>query len=179
MKTTLVHGEHGALSDVLAGILGRLQGRYYGPFHGGLEEDLHRQADGCVERLAGHLRDAEETFLPALRTVGPAAAHDIEELEKDHRLLGLHARYLAVQIREKDGVKAYGVARSFLAVVLHHIRRETGASGRCAHALEVTDAKRLRGLIDRSCSHDKIESRFERGAEAKPQGERLNPLRGD
>jgi hypothetical protein len=163
MNTTVIRAEGGALSDILADILGHLRGRYYGRFHAGTQEDLHRQADGCVERLAGHFRYAQTTYFPALRKTGVGTAQDIEELEKDHRVLGLHARYLAIQIRDKDEAKAYEVARSFLAVVLHHIRRETGAPDRCAHALEVTDAKRLRGLIDRSCPPGEIKSRVETG----------------
>jgi hypothetical protein len=179
MNTTLTRAEPGALSDILADILGHLRGRYYGRFHDGPEEALHRQADGCVERLAGHFRYAQTTYFPELRMTGAEASRDIEELEKDHRILGLHARYLAIQIRDKNETKAYEAARSFLAVVLHHIRRETGAPDRCAHALEVTDAKRLRGLIDRCRTPAESKSRLEPGAESKPQKDSSDRVRGD
>ena len=147
MKTTLIHREDDALSGVLADILIHLRGRYYGGFHEEFDEDLYRKADGCVERLAGHLRHAEQTILPALRKAG--SGRNLEDLETDHRILGLHAHYLAAQIKNRDRAGAYGVARSFLALLLHHVRRETGGAGRCAHALEVLDTDRLRSLIDR------------------------------
>jgi hypothetical protein len=125
MCTILSRGEDGALSDALAGILGRLRGHPYGPFPGGPEEDLRREADEFIVRLAGHLRYAEDTIFPALQEGGPGSESDLEELEKEHRLLGLYARDLAIEIRDQDRKKGYEVARVFLAVLLHHIHRET------------------------------------------------------
>jgi hypothetical protein len=149
MNTILSHGEDGALSDALAGILGRLRGYPDGRSPGESEENLHREADGFVMKLAVHLRHAEEAVFPALQKVGWGSAGGIEELEKDHRLLGLYARDLAAEIREKNRERAYGVARSFLAVLLDHIQRETDGVAGFAKALEVSDAARLRALIER------------------------------
>ncbi len=150
MNATLGHGEDGALSAGLAGIMGPLRGHPFGRFEGGAEKALHREADRFVERLAGHLRYAEDTLFPALRELERDPACDIEELEKDHRLLHLYARDLAVQIRGRDNEGAYGVARSFLAVLLDHIHRETEDVDRFVHSLDVSDAGRLsRALIER------------------------------
>jgi iron-sulfur cluster repair protein YtfE (RIC family) len=124
MMTSLIPGESGALSASLAGVLGRLRGRSDGRPPGAPEEDIHREADGFVDRLAGHFRHSEETIFPALRTAGSRSASEIEELEKDHRLLGRYACELAARIRSQDRAMAYGLARSFLAVLLDHIRRE-------------------------------------------------------
>ena len=124
MLTSLIPGEDGALSAALAGVLGQLRGLSYGRPPGEREEDIHREADGFVDRLAGHFRHAEESIFPALRKAGSGSASEIEELQKEHRLLGLYARELAARIRSKERETAYGVARSFLAVLLDHIRRE-------------------------------------------------------
>ena len=124
MITSLIRGESGTLSASLAGVLGRLRGHSYGRPPGEPQEDIHREADGFVDRLAGHFRHAEETIFPALRTAGSESASEIEELQNDHRLLGLYARELAARIRSRDQEMAYGLARSFLAVLLDHIRRE-------------------------------------------------------
>src|SRR5688500_15134397 len=115
MMTSLIPGEGGALSAALAGVLSHLRGDSYGRPPGGPREDIHREADGFVDRLAGHFRHAEETIFPALRTAGSGSASEIEELQKDHRLLGLYARELAARIRSRDRETAYDLARSFLA----------------------------------------------------------------
>ncbi len=133
MNRTLIRGEDGSLIDALAGALGGLRGHSYGPF----------PADGFPEKLGGHLRFAEETLFPALRALGLSSAGDLGELEEDHRLLGVYARDLAAQLREQHRERACGIARSFLAVLLDHIRRETGG-------LEVSDVARLRAWIERS-----------------------------
>ena len=124
MMTSLIRGEGRTLSASLAGVLGRLRGHSYGRPPGEPQEDIHREADGFVDRLAGHFRHAEETIFPALRTPGTQGASEIEELRKDHRLLGLYACELASWIRSKDREMAYSFARSFLALLLDHIRRE-------------------------------------------------------
>jgi len=124
MNRTPICGEGGALSEVLAGILGQLREHRYPRYRGGVEEDLRSAAEEFVERFAGHLRHAEETLFLDLRKGGRESAADLDELEKDHRLLGLYARDLATQIRGQDREAAYGVARSFLAVLLDHLHRE-------------------------------------------------------
>ena len=131
MNRTRIGGEGGALSDLLAGILGQLREHRYARFRGGSEEDLRSAAELFVERLAGHLRRAEETVFLDLRKGGWGSAGDLDELEKDHRLLGLFARDLATQIKGQDRETAYGVARSFLAVLLNHLRREKDGVTRC------------------------------------------------
>ena len=151
VTTTLGRDENGTLSDALAGILGHLRGHPYGRFFGRPEEALYGEADRFVRRLAEHLRYTEEALFPALREVEPGSACDIEGLEKDHRLLHLYARDLALQIRGGDKKRAYGVARSFLAVLLDHIQRETEGVDRFMHSLDVSDAQRLLGaFIQRS-----------------------------
>jgi len=124
MMTSWIPNEDGAFSAALAGVLGHLRGLSYGRPPGEPEEDIRREADGFLDRLAGHLRHAEETIFPALRMAGSGSASEIEELQKDHRLLGLYARELATRIRSEERETAYGVARSFLAVLLDHLRRE-------------------------------------------------------
>jgi|SRR6185436_12810103 len=124
MMTNGIPGEEGALSAALAGVLGRLRKISYGRPPGEPEEDIHREAEAFGDRLAAHFRHAEETIFPALRTAGPGSASGIEELQSDHRLFGLYARELAVRIRSQERETAYGLARSFLAALLDHIRRE-------------------------------------------------------
>jgi len=124
MMTSWIPGEDGALSAALAEVLGHLRRFSYGRPPGEPGEDIDREADAFVDRLAGHFRYAEETIFPALRTVGSGSASGIEELQKDHQLLGLYARELVVRIRSKERETAYGLARSFLAALLDHIRRE-------------------------------------------------------
>ena len=137
MDTTFILGGSGALIEVLAGLFGRLRGRPLGPFHRDPEEDLLREADGFVESLAGHVRDAEETVFPALRRLGSGPAEDIEELQEDHRFLTLHARHLATRIRIKDREGACERARSCLAVLLDHLRRESGGAYSAAKTRKV------------------------------------------
>lgn len=115
--------EDEALSDSLAAILGRLRGAY-GRYRGGVEDDLHREADGFSERLDGHVRHAEESLFPALLESGTRSGGDVEEFQKDHCLLALYARELVTQIRDKDRERAYLVARTFLALLLDHVHRE-------------------------------------------------------
>lgn len=150
MNTTLGRHEDGTLSDALAGILGRLRGHPYARFMGGPDEALDGETDRFGRRLVEHLRYTEETLFPALREVEPGYACDIERLEKGHRLLHLYARDLALQIRGRDKEGAYGVARSFLAVLLDHIHRETEDVDRFVQSLGVSDSGRLsRALIER------------------------------
>jgi hemerythrin HHE cation binding domain-containing protein len=150
MNTTLSRSEDGALSDALAGLLGRLRGGRAARFPGTLEEALNGDADRFAARLAGHLRYAEETLFPALEEVEPGPACDLEELKKDHRLFHLYARDLAVQIRDGDQEKAYGLARSFLAVMLDHLQRETDGVDRLVRSLDVVDARRLSRALESS-----------------------------
>ena len=124
MMTSRIHDEDGALSAALAGVLHRLRAPSYGGPPGEPEADVHLEADGLVDRLARHFRETEETIFPALHQGESGRASEIEELEEDHRLLGRYARELAAGIRNKDRETAYGLARSFLAVLLDHIRRE-------------------------------------------------------
>jgi hypothetical protein len=84
-----------------------------------------------VERLADHLRHAEKTVFPILRTVGPGSLENLDELEADHRLLGLYARNLATRIKGEDREEATGVARTLLAVLLDHLDRERDGVRRC------------------------------------------------
>lgn len=137
MDTTLSHGEDGALCDSLAGLVGHLRGR---PQGGASGEALHADADRFVGRLAQHLWYAEEVLFPALRELEPGSSGDIEALERDHRLLHLYARDLGLQLRDggKDG--SVGVARSFLAVLLDHLHRETEGVDRMVRSL---DSQRL------------------------------------
>jgi hypothetical protein len=110
--------EDAALGNTLAGFLGRLRAPSYERPQGGPEEDLHVGAVGVADRLAGHFQLAEDTLFPAL------SASEIEDLRKDHRLLGLFARELADRLGQNDREGAYRAARSFLAVLLDHLRRE-------------------------------------------------------
>src|SRR6185295_269241 len=112
MRRTLNRGEDGVLSDVLAGILGRLRGQRYE------RVSVPFAAEGIAEGLAGHLRHAEETCFPAIRKGEAGSAGVLDQLEQDHRLLGLYAQDLATRIQGDDREGAYEVARSFLAVLL-------------------------------------------------------------
>lgn len=124
MKTRLIRGEDGALSDALVGVLGRLRGPSYASPQGGPEQHGPLGADGFVDRLVGHFRHAETTLFPALRKDGSGSPSEIEELQRDHWVLGLYARDLVDRLGHKDREGAYQVARSFLAVLLYHLRRE-------------------------------------------------------
>ena len=142
--------EDGALSDALTGLLGHLRGRPYGRFFGLHEEALDGVAERFIGRLAEHLRFTEETLFPALREVEPRFERDIETLKTDHRLLRVCAQNLALQLRGGDDKGAYGVVRSFLAVLLDHVHRETEDVDRLVRSLDVLDARRLSiALIDR------------------------------
>jgi hypothetical protein len=114
------------------------------------EEALYADADRFVGRLAEHLRYTEETLFPALQEVEPGFACDIEGLKKEHRQLHLLARDLGLQIRGGAKEGACGVARSFLALLLDHIRRETKGVERLARSLDVLDARLLsKALVER------------------------------
>jgi hypothetical protein len=57
---------------------------------------------------------------------------------------------LGLQIRGGSKEGAYGVARSFLALLLDHIRRETKGVERLARSLDVLDARLLsKALMER------------------------------
>ena len=127
MTPVLIRSEDIALIDALAGILGRLRGYAFGRSFAGSEDAIHREADGFVERISGHLRYVEKTLFPASPKVRSESAVIVEEFKKDHRLLSLYARTLADHLRRRDNESAYDVGRSFLAALLDHIHREMDA----------------------------------------------------
>lgn len=149
MNATLDRDEEGALGDALVGLLGHLRGPSYEGLPPGSGEALHREADRFVRKLAEHLRYTEEVLFPALGGLEPGSSRDFRELEAEHRLLHLHARDLALQVKAGDLGAAYGVTRSFLAVLLDHLRRETVGVDRWVGSLDVLDARRLsRALLE-------------------------------
>jgi len=133
MKMTPDRGGEAGLGDALVGLMGRLRERAVARSAEGFGVTLQGEADRFVTSLAEHLRDTEETLFAALPGRGPASALRLKRLQQDHRLMHLYARDLAIQIRSGDRREAYGVARSFLAVVMDHLRREAEGSGRFAH----------------------------------------------
>ena len=135
--------EDRALGDALAGLLGHLRGFAYARFYGRPEEALCDEADRFVGRLAKHLRYVEETLFPALGQVEPRFAQDIEALKNEHRRFDSYTRDLAVRILGGDKEGAYEVGRTFLAVLLDHIRRETAGVDRFVHCLDAFDARRM------------------------------------
>jgi hypothetical protein len=140
---TLCRGEEGALSDVLAGLPGRLRGRPDGRPCEAPGEPLDADADRFVRRLAEHLRYSEETPFPALRKVDPGSACDIKGLKEDHRLFHRCARDLALLIRGGHKERACGDGRSLLAALPDPINRETQGVDRLALSLDVLDAQSL------------------------------------
>ncbi len=147
MNTTLSRSKNGDLSDALAGLMDHLRGNRGACSRGTPDEALSGDADRFVGRLSGHLRYAEETLFPALEKIEPGSACNLEELKKDHRLFHLYARDLGLQIRGGDKEKAYGLARSFLAVMLDHLHRESKVVDRFVRSLDVVDARRLSGAL--------------------------------
>ncbi len=152
MMTTLSRSEAGALSEALAGLVDHLRGGRPARSLGTPEDALSAEADRFVGGLAAHLRYAEETLFPALEEVEPGAACDLEGLKRDHRLFHLYARDLAIQIRGGEKEKACGLARSFLAVMLDHLHRETDGVDRLVRSLDVVDARRLAGALESSAT---------------------------
>lgn len=139
LETTPMAGEETKLTEALAGLVGSLRAR-----HPGRQESLQVSSDEILAGIRDHLRFGEEAFLPALRRAEPAAAPRLEELEKDHRDLNSYAHELSRQIRGSDGGLAYGLSRSFLAVLLKHLDREGKEARRIAGGLSVRGARRLK-----------------------------------
>lgn len=161
MITTLGRIQDEALGDALANLLGRLRGYPLARLPALCEGAHGDDADRFAEKLAEHLRYAEETLFPALQELEPGSACDIEGLKKDHRLLHLYAQDLALQIRGGDKEEAHRVARSFLAVLLGHIDRETDGVDKFVRTLDVLDARRLSmALAERSPAIDAGASQY-------------------
>jgi RimJ/RimL family protein N-acetyltransferase len=131
----------GALSFSLAGLLDRLRGRPCAGSEVGPEEG--RWGESFVAALAGHLRYAEETLFPALEEVGPGLAGDLEAWKQEHRVLHLNTRDLAARIREGDGERTRGAARSLLALTLEHLRTEAEGVDRIVRSLREPDVRQL------------------------------------
>jgi len=149
MIASLIRTQDGVLGEVLESLLGHLQGHSYARFRTLREPGPSRDAGQNRASLQARLRNPLETRAAVPRTIGSGSPAEVAELERDHRLLGLYVRYLGSQLRQPNGEREYGVARSFLTMQLDHLPRETEGVGRWAPALEASSARRLRALIER------------------------------
>ena len=140
VNTTPGRDDEGSLVEAWVGLMAQLRGHPHGSFPGGPGADLYGGADRFVTRLAAHLRYTEEVLFPALRESEPGSAHEIEGLRQDHRILHHLVRDFAPQIQGGVTEGAYGDARSFLAVLLDHLRCEAAAAGGGGSLLPSTGA---------------------------------------
>jgi CheY-like chemotaxis protein len=115
------------LTSALSGIIRRLRGRRYEDLQNVLKNVLHGHAVHFAGDLAEHLRYEEEVLFPSLAELKASARPELELLEKEHDRLRDYSKKLAQRLTQGDGAGAADLARTFLAVLLEHMERESAA----------------------------------------------------
>lgn len=147
MSTPALHPHDGSLTDALAGIIGRLHEQPYRMLQAEFAAALRGAADEFIRKLADHLRHEEEVLFPALREVAPWSERELDDLEEEHRVLGVYSRELGCRIHARDEVGVRSVGRSFLAALLDHIRRETKVVDHAVAWLDAPEEARLAEML--------------------------------
>ena len=147
MSPTFSHEGDGALTNSLAGIVCNLRSRRYADLHGDAQAALRGACEEFIRLLAEHLEQEEGVLLPVLLQADPSAAPEIDLFREEHRLLHLCARNLALCVRARDEEGACEIGRSFLAMLMNHVERESKTVNRIVQTLPPATLKRLAACL--------------------------------